>query len=138
MALLVEHRQRVQVGLAAKGFEHVGRWRVVAHGGLLVEQGAEVAQIIVERHGAAVMPGQQVAGFLWWMLLRATHQVALDQVDAHFAQHREFFRQLDTFGNHLGPRGFGDLQDRADELALEGVQVNAVDEMPVDLHILRT
>jgi hypothetical protein len=29
------------------------------------------------------------------------------------------------------------LQDRADELALEGVLMNAVDEVPVDLHVVR-
>ena len=69
--------------------------------------------------------------------MRAAEQVALDQVDAHFGQHRQFFRQLDAFGNHLGAGRLGDLQDGADKLALEGVLVNAVDKVPVDLHVVR-
>jgi hypothetical protein len=70
------------------------------HRRLLVEQGAEVAAFVVQRHGAAVVFRHQgrASGR---MLLRATEQVALDQVDAHLGQHRQLFRQLDAFGDHL-------------------------------------
>ena len=71
------------------------------------------------------------------LFLGATQQVALDQVDAHLGQHCQFFGQFDPFGDHLGAGGFCDLQNRADELALEGILVNAVDKVPVDFHVVR-
>src|SRR3546814_20763973 len=46
------------------------------------------------------------------------------------------FPYTTLFRSHLGTRCPGDFQDRAHELALEGVLVDAVDEMPVDLHII--
>ncbi|MNI77904.1 hypothetical protein D3C73_1342350 [compost metagenome] len=111
LVVLVQHRQGVQVGLAAEGFEHGGGRGVAGHGGLIVEQGAEVAAVVAQHHGAAVAPGHQGAGIARWMLLGTAEEIALDQVDAHFGQYRQFLRQLDAFGDHLGPGGFGDLQD---------------------------
>ncbi|MNJ50337.1 hypothetical protein D3C77_456080 [compost metagenome] len=61
----------------------------------------------------------------------------MNQVDAHLGQHLELFGQLDALGNHLGTRGAGDLQDGADELALDRIQVDAVDEVTVDLDVVR-
>lgn len=72
------------------------------------------------------------------MLLRSAEQIALYQIDTHLAEHRQFLRQLDALGNHLGAGGPGHLQDGADELALHGIQVDAVDEVAVDLHVVGT
>ncbi|MNT66663.1 hypothetical protein D3C72_2047420 [compost metagenome] len=71
------------------------------------------------------------------MFLRTTEQVTLHQIDTHFRQHREFFWQFDAFGDDLCARGFGDLQDRADELSLQRVLMNAIDEVSIDLHVVR-
>ncbi|MNL65640.1 hypothetical protein D3C87_1899950 [compost metagenome] len=70
------------------------------------------------------------------MLLWTAQQIALNQIDAHLGQHCQFFRQLDTFGDHLRPRGLGDLQYRTDELAFECILMNTVDEVPVDFHVI--
>ena len=133
----VQHRQRVEVSLAAERFQHLGGGGVLIHGGLLIEQGAQVTAFVIEGQRGVIRLGQHQARFLRRLFLRAAEQVALDQVDAHLGQHRQFFWQFDALGNHLGAGCPGDLQDRADKLALEGVLVNAVDKVPVDLHVVR-
>ncbi|MCY1445093.1 hypothetical protein D9M71_615960 [compost metagenome] len=136
LTLFIQDCQRVQVGLAAKGFEHRGGRRVAVHRGQLVEQGAEVAAVFAQCNGGAVLSGHQCPGIPWRVFLGAAEQIALHQVHAHFGQHHEFFGELDTFGDDLRPRGLGDLQDRADELALERILMNAINEMPVDFHVI--
>ncbi len=138
LALFVEHGERIEVGLAAEGFQYRRGGRIALHGGLVVEQGAEVAAFVIQRDSAAIVFGHQGASVAGRMFLRAAEQVALHQVDAHFSQHREFFRQLDPLGNHLRARGFGDLQNRTDKLSFQCILMNAINEMPVDLHVIRT
>ncbi|MCY1427391.1 hypothetical protein D9M71_432370 [compost metagenome] len=136
--LVIEHGQGIEVGLAAEGLQHSGRGRVPGDGRLRDEQGAKVAGILAERRQAGIdLTGQHGRALARWLLLGATQQIALDQVHAHFTEHRELFSQLDAFGDHLRTRSLGDLQDGADELALDRILMDAVDKMPVDLHIVR-
>lgn len=137
LALFVEHRQGVQVGLAAEGFQHGGGRGGAGHRWLVVEQRAEVADFFVQYRGDAVWFGHQGSGVAGRMLLGPAEQITLEQIDAHFGQHGEFFRQFDAFGDHCCPRSFGDLQNRADELTLERVLVNTVDKVPIDLDEIR-
>ena len=138
LALFVQHRQGVQVGLGAEGFEHFGDGRVLADRGLLVEQRGEIAAVLAERGRRAVEPWQEFLGVPWRLFLGAAQQVALDQVDAHLGEGRQFLDQFDALGDHLGAGGLGHLQDGVDELALDRVLVDAVDEVAVDLHVVRT
>ncbi|MNV30713.1 hypothetical protein D3C71_1219920 [compost metagenome] len=138
LVLFIQHCQRVQVGLAAEGLQHGGSRCVATHSRLVVEQGAEVAGFIVQRHGSVVLSRHQGPGIPWRMFLRTAEQIALNQIDTHLGQHRQFFRQLDALGDYLRPRSLGNLQDRADEFALEGILMDAVDEMAVDLHVVGT
>jgi hypothetical protein len=135
-SVFVEHRQRVQVGLAPEGFQHRCRRCIPGDRRLIVEQGAEVAALVVQRHGGAILFGHQVSRIPRRLFLWPAEQITLNQVDAHVGQHRKLFRQLDSLGNHPGPGGLGDLHDRADKLTLQGVLMDAVDEVPVDLHII--
>jgi len=81
--------------------------------------------------------GWQVGRFAQWLLLRAAEQVALHEIDTHVGEHPQLVFQLDAFGDHFASGGFGDFQDRVDELSLDPVLVNAVDEVAVDLHVVR-
>ncbi|MNZ98639.1 hypothetical protein D3C78_1179320 [compost metagenome] len=92
LTLCIQDRQRVQVGLAAKGFEHRGGRGVPVHGGLLVEQCAEVAAVFAQYNAGAVLAGHHCPGIPWRVFLGATEQIALDQIDAHLGQYRELFR----------------------------------------------
>ena len=106
-------------------------------GDLFIEQGAEVVTVFVEGGLVTWYPRQQLTGVARRLFLRPTEQIALHQIDTHLRQHRQLFGQLDAFGDHLGARGFGHFQDGADELAFDRILVNAVDEMTIDLHVVR-
>ncbi|MCY1535777.1 hypothetical protein D9M68_711970 [compost metagenome] len=134
---LVEHRQGVEVGLHTERLQYLGGRGAQRHGRLHVEQGGQVAAFVAQGRWCAVELRQQVARITWRLFLRAAEQIALQQIDAHFRKHGEFFLQLDAFGDHFGPRGLGHLQDRADELAFDRIQVDAIDEVPIDLHVVR-
>ncbi|MNT95670.1 hypothetical protein D3C72_2375930 [compost metagenome] len=69
---------------------------------LFVEQGAEVAAFFTQGQRIAVELRHEFVGIVWWLFLRATEQIALQQVDAHLRQYDELFFQLDAFGDHLG------------------------------------
>ena len=49
----------------------------------------------VEVAGAGVLPGHQRPGVTGGLLLWASEQITLNQVDAHLYQYRQFFRQFD-------------------------------------------
>lgn len=57
LALFVEHGERIEVGPAAEGFQYRRGGRIAWHGGLVVEQGAEVAAFVIQRDGAAIVFG---------------------------------------------------------------------------------
>ncbi|MNJ56978.1 hypothetical protein D3C77_525480 [compost metagenome] len=48
LAAFVEHRQGVEVGLAAEQLQHLRGWCVLVHRRLLVEQGGEIAAVFAE------------------------------------------------------------------------------------------
>ncbi len=135
MARAVEHRQRIQVGLQAERFEHLGDGGFLGHRLLFDEQRGERFLLVAHRRHAQAR--HQRTGVTRGVLLRPFEQVALDQVDAHFGQYAELFDQFDAFGDHLRARHLGHLQDRLDEFALHRIPMDAVDEVAVDLHVVR-
>ncbi len=136
--LFVEDRQGVQVGLAAEDFHHfLGRGANVDRA-LFQQQRTQVAVLVAGRLAGGASAGQHLLYVARRVFLRAAEQIALHQVDPHLAKHRQFLGQFDAFGDDLGARGSGHLQDGADELAFHGVQVDAVDEVAVDLHVVWT
>ncbi|CAH0196464.1 hypothetical protein SRABI70_01637 [Pseudomonas sp. Bi70] len=134
--LLIEDRQGVEVGLGAKRLQHIGGGGGNGYRQLFVEQGGEVAAFLAQRRRRLADGRQHFAGVGGRRFLGATEQVALEQVDAHLAEHGELFLELDAFGDHLGARGLGHVQDGTDELAFHRITVDAVDEVAIDLHVV--
>ncbi|MNH22624.1 hypothetical protein D3C85_1437610 [compost metagenome] len=102
LPMRVEHRQGIEIGLAAKQFEHLRRGRLAVHRGLFDQQRGEVAAVFIEALQHLRRLPEHALHIPRRQLLRAAQQVALDQVDAHLGEHLELFGQFDTFGNHLG------------------------------------
>ena len=133
--LLIDHRQGVQSGLLLEALQYglylgmfghaADRQQQAVNRGVVVAAGLPLiqyrAQFAVVQLGVAV---------------GAPEQVALYPIDADVGQHSELFLLLNAFGDDLGARRFGHLQNGADEFPFYRVAVNAVDKVPVDLHVL--
>ena len=97
----IQHGDRVQAGLQAKGFQHLGDRPLGRHRRLAYEQGGKIAGFLVESVLLRLRRGQHFVDIQGGELLRAAEQIALDQVDTHLRQYRQLFRQLDAFGDDL-------------------------------------
>ncbi len=97
----IENRNRVQVGLQAKRFQHLRNRAIGRHGRLLDEQGAEVAGFLAEGR-LHFRLGQHFVDILRRQLHRTSEQVALNQIDAHAGEHDQLLLQFDAFGDDLG------------------------------------
>lgn len=81
------------------------------HRRLFIEQRGEVATLIAKHLDVTGRAAKHVLDIPRRLLLWAAQKITLNQIDAHFGQHRELLRQFDPFGDHLRARGPGDLQD---------------------------
>ncbi len=135
--VLVHHRQGIEAGLQAEALQYLGDQHVLADRDLLDPEAGDGGRFLGEIGTAGGDHRQQGLDLARRGRRRAAQQIALHQVDAHASQGRQLFVGLDALGDHLGPGGFGHLQDGADEFAFHRIAVDGFDEMPIDLDEVR-
>lgn len=65
-----------------------------------------------------------------------SEQIALGQIQSLFEDHSQIGLRIQAFGHDLGAGLVDDVLERPQKLKLYGIQAHALDEVPVDLHIL--